>query len=508
MYTIAHMSTNTQSSLSIHNGVIPVNIELPDSTKFGVLKIKMDSVPMDTTPAFIQFTLDQSVSMIEGDGSKIRCLKETMLNILAIIVKHKMPIWVAIDGFDTIYHKIVPITQVTEDNLSELQDKIRSIKAEGSTNLKAAINESQKVLSEATNFKKKYNFFLTDGNATIGEMSNSKLFVLISGEYPTIFIGYGDDHNSWLLINGSKKHINSSYQLVLEYETVGILCGELLNEICYPALNEVVITTSNESDMIYNPTTNEWGHKVTLGYLVAEKEYTFLLNTKNQEFETIHMSGVEPSSGNIDIIELDFDENCSLENLSLNIFQHKINLLLREAVKKEQSVYHELKTLFHTIHKYARENNMLEDVAYLVMFEDIYIAYTKFYDTNSEMYTYSRLAANMRTQNYRSNSASSSQSHTQNIDFVGGPTRMASVSYSQNDSDEEEIPPISFETILEEAIIEENDIQKQLPEESLVHDIDSIENYIPRNEMIDFNITRTQINLSREASSGVNRSYM
>jgi hypothetical protein len=151
---------------------------------------------------------------------------------------------------------------------------------------------------------------------------------------------------------------------------------------------------------------------------------------------------------------------------------------------------------------------MLEDVAYLVMFEDIYIAYTKFYDTNSEMYTYSRLAANMRTQNYRSNSASSSQSHTQNIDFVGGPTRMASVSYSQNDSDEEEIPPISFETILEEAIIEENDIQKQLPEESLVHDIDSIENYIPRNEMIDFNITRTQINLSREASSGVNRSYM
>jgi len=493
------MSTNTQSSLYIHRGPLPVDIELPESGVFGVLKIKMDSVPMDTTPVFIQFTLDQSSSMVEGGGSKIRCPKETMLNILAIIVKHQMPIWVAIDGFDTVYHQIVPITRVSQDNLTELQDKVRSIKAEGSTNLKAAIKSSQASLAEPVDFKKKYNFFLTDGNATIGETSNSKLFDLISGEYPSIFIGYGDDHNSWLLINGSKKHINSSYQLVLEYETVGVLCGELLNEICYPALNEVVITTSGQLDKIYNPTTNEWGHKVTLGYLVAEKEYTFLLNTYYPEFETIHISGIEPSSGNIDIIELDFDENCYLENLSANIFQHKINLLLREAVKKDRYVYHGLKSLFHTIHKYAREMELLEDPAYLVMFEDIYIAYTKFYDTNSEMYTYSRLAANMRTQNYRSNSASSTQSHTQPADYLGGGlTRMASITYTQPEDEEEEVP-ISLETVLEEAIME------PIQDESMVEDIDSIEQYVPRSGIIDLNVTQTQIDLSRELSAGLTR---
>jgi hypothetical protein len=502
------MSSNTQSSLSIHRGPIPVDIGLPEIGAFGVLKIKMNSVPMDTTPLFIQFTLDQSCSMVEGCGSKIKCLKETMLNILAIIVKHQMPIWVAIDGFDTIYHKIVPITQVTPDNLSELQDKVRAIKSEGSTNLKAAIKSSQASLAEAVDFKKKYNFFLTDGNATIGEMSNVKLFDLISGEYPTIFIGYGDDHNSWLLINGSKKHINSSYQLVLEYETVGVLCGELLNEICYPALNEVVITTSGQLDKIYNPTTNEWGHKVTLGYLVAEKEYTFLLSTCYPEFEPIHLSGVEPSTGNIDIVEMDFDENCYLENLSLNVFQQKINLLLREAVKKEHSVYHGLKTLFHTIHKYAREMEFLEDPAYLVMFEDIYIAYTKFYDTNSEMYTYSRLAANMRTQNYRSNSASSSQSQTQPADYLGGGlTRMASVTYSQNDSDDEEVEvsPIFLETVLEEAIMEEPEPDPKEQKEVSDEDIDSIEHYVPRSGIIDLNVTQTQFELSREASLGITR---
>ena len=495
MYTITHMSTNIKTSLYIHRDPHPVDIELPESGVLGVLKIKMDSVPMDTTPVFIQFTLDQSSSM--GDGSKIRCLKETMFNILAIIVKYRMPIWVAIDGFDTVYHQIVPITQVSDSNLTELQDKVRAINAEGSTNLKAAIKSSQASLAEAVDFKKKYNFFLTDGNATIGEMSNTKLFDLISGEYPTIFIGYGDDHNSWLLINGSKKHMNSSYQLVLEYETIGILCGELLNEICYPALNEVVITTSGQLDKIYNPTTNEWGHKVTLGYLVAEKEYTFLLNTYYPEFDPIHMSGIVPSSGNIDIIEMDFDEDSYIiKNLSLNIFQHKINMLLWEAVNKDRSIYDGLKSLFHTIHKYAREMELLEDPAYLIMFEDIYIAYTKFYDTNSEMYTYSRLAANMRTQNYRSNSASSTQAPHEDI-FGGGITRTTSITYTQTeDEDEYEQEETSIETVLENAI---------MTEESLVDDIDSIEHYVPRSGIIDLNITRTQIVLSRAASAGITR---
>jgi hypothetical protein len=234
---------------------------------------------------------------------------------------------------------------------------------------------------------------------------------------------------------------------------------------------------------------------VTLGYLVAEKEYTFLLNTYYPEFDPIHMSGIVPSSGNIDIIEMDFDEDSYIiKNLSLNIFQHKINMLLWEAVNKDRSIYDGLKSLFHTIHKYAREMELLEDPAYLVMFEDIYIAYTKFYDTNSEMYTYSRLAANMRTQNYRSNSASSTQAPHEDI-FGGGITRTASITYTQTE-DEDKEEETSIETVLENAI---------MTEESLVDDIDSIEHYVPRSGIIDLNITRTQIVLSRAASAGITR---
>jgi hypothetical protein len=181
-------------------------------------------------------------------------------------------------------------------------------------------------------------------------------------------------------------------------------------------------------------------------------------------------------------------------------------MLLRDAVKKDCSVYDGLKSLFHTIHKYAREMGLLEDAAYLVMFEDIYIAYTKFYDTNSEMYTYSRLAANMRTQNYRSNSASSTQSQNQPTAdiFGGGLTRMASITYTQAEEEDEVIPPISLETVLEEAIMKEPD-QQIGQEEISVYDIDSIEHYVPRSGIIDLNVTQTQIDLSREASAGLTR---
>ena len=74
---------------------------------------------------------------------------------------------------------------------------------------------------------------------------------------------------------------------------------------------------------------------------------------------------------------------------------------------------------------------------------------------------------------------------------------MASITYTQTeDEDEYEQEETSIETVLENAI---------MTEESLVDDIDSIEHYVPRSGIIDLNITRTQIVLSRAASAGITR---
>ena len=488
------MSDTIQNTLSIHEGPIPLDIDLPENAIFGVLKIKTPEISIDKTRIFIQFTLDKSYSMVEYDGSKLRCLKETMLNILSVIVKYEMPIWVAIDCFDTHYHKIVSITQVTAENLTELQEKIQSITANGNTNLEAAIKESQKTLEDATDFVKKYNFLLTDGQATTKEKDNSKLCGFISDKYPTIFIGYGEHHNSWLLINGSKKNINSSYHLVTDFETIGILCGELLNEICYPVLNKVVITMNGEFDKIFNPTENKWCNKVKLGYLVAQKEYTFLLYTTDTKFDTIDISGIEPVSENIYMTEFDFDENYSTENLTTNIFRHKVNTLLQKT-DQEHSTYIALEELFSIIHKYARENELLDDPIFLVMFEDLYIVYTTFYDSNRHMYTYSRLSSNTRTQYYRANISTETQQNVfEGISRI--PTFSGTYDYMTQRLDE------SFIETNEEEITKEEITKEEIPEIEIetINDIDSIKNYVSQKKMIDLNSTQTQMTLSRDVS--------
>jgi uncharacterized protein YegL len=477
---------NIQSNLSIHEGPIPLDVGLPENSKIGVLKIKTPKIRMDETPVFIQFTLDQSGSMVEGNGSKLKCLKETMINLLSVIVKYEMPIWIAIDVFDTVYRQIVSITQVRSDNIIELQDKISSIQADGNTNLEETIKKSQKALEEANNFDKKYNFLLTDGEATVGQKSNTKLCDLITDKFPTIFIGYGEYHNSKLLINGSKKHINSSYHLVTDFETIGILCGELLNEICYPVLNEVVISTSGELDKIFDPKINKWCNKLKLGHLVAEKEYTFLLFTNDFEYDIINISGTEPLSGNIYFSDLDFQDNFSISNLTINIFQHKVNSLLQKT-SKEESIYIGLKELFSIIHKYARENDLLEDPVFLVMFEDLYIAYTKFYDNNSDMYNYSRLSSNTRNQYYRANISMETQQEFLE-QCLRTPTFSGTYDYMNYKLDESYIEPIKEETIT--------------PEIETVDDIDSINNYVSQTKMIDLNITQTQMMFSRDVSVG------
>jgi len=146
-----------------------------------------------------------------------------------------------------------------------------------------------------------------------------------------------------------------------------------------------------------------------------------------------------------------------------------------------------LKELFSIIHKYARENDLLEDPVFLVMFEDLYIAYTKFYDNNSDMYNYSRLSSNTRNQYYRANISMETQQEFLE-QCLRTPTFSGTYDYMNYKLDESYIEPIKEETIT--------------PEIETVDDIDSINNYVSQTKMIDLNITQTQMMFSRDVSVG------
>jgi len=371
---------------------------------FGIFQIKMNEAPMNKTPIAIHFTIDSSASMEEGTykGSKMNFVLNTMSNILHVIVAREMPISVQIDQFNNNYSSVIPLTAVSKENISELFEKIVKIRPDGSTNMAKAIQESQKAMSSAefSGFVKKYHFFLTDGEATIGETNIDKLAEMISPDFITMFIGYGIDHNAQLLISGAKKNPKSSYHFVNDFETIGVLCGELLHGFCYPVVFDATITVQN--GVIYDAFTNTWQPCTNIGDLVEGKTYRIPVRISD-DFEITISDGrqfIESVKGiAIDSVDLTRD-----------VFQFQVDKLFFEST--ERDVKADAKELFSKI-------AIQRDNSYKCMMDDLYTLYRTVGTDVGNMYIHSRIGTTVRRQHYRTNSSGISANNTQVATSIG-----------------------------------------------------------------------------------------
>jgi len=463
-------------TLAANNASLPESMGLPTGATFGILRMRMAEKPRIETPVFIQFTLDKSSSMM---GSNIEYLIRTVNNIMRVIAECNMPITVKIDAFNDSYTRIVPPTLVTKENLTELMGKISNIRAYESTNIEEALTESQRDLESTA-----YHFFLTDGVPTIGAIDTDTLVNLVRPDITAVFIGYGEGHNAELLSKFANRNPGkSSYQLVTQVETIGDLCGELLNEICYPALKDVVITTSGPDEYIFDPTTNAWSHKIIMSQMISAKEYKFYLYSMNGEFVDPCLSGVDPTSGNIEIIEFFAG---AITDLTEQIFQFQTNRLLLDAIAKKAGTYKALENLFRTIHRYARENELLEDLVYKVMLDDIYLTHLKYNTNVGLMYATARQGSNRRQQNYRASSASTQLECSFSL--------KRTPSTQIYDYDEIfDVCDIDEQTEL----VDDAQLSSQPPQEI---DRDDISNYTLNTSVMDYSTTQTMNELRRAVS--------
>ena len=446
-----------------NNGTSVVDVGLPEGTTFGTLKVGMSQKQMITTPTMIQFTLDRSSSMI---GKKLKNVIRTVTNILRVIVECNMPFSVKIDIFNEKYTNIIPLTVVTKENMEGLIAKVGAIQAAGNTNIEKALIQSQLNIDPTA-----YHFFLTDGEPTDGAFTIDVLTKFVREDITAFFIGYGEDHNAELLSNFANKNLGkSSYQLVTQIETIGDLCGELLNEICYPALKEIVITTNHPGEYIFHPITKEWTNKIVLNQLVSDKEYTFFICSL-EPFTGVVLSGIDPNSGNIEMNEL-FSGSLDQTDLSTDMFKFKTNSLLADAIIRKEGVYEALSLYFREIHQYAREKELLEDPAFKIMFDDIFLTYSKYHTSNGMMYALSRDVSNSRHQNYRV----SSQTPTNMVDEC---VLARCISIYDNSDPVDETATKEYKPI----------------------DIDDISGYISNQTQIDICSTQTMRHLIREVST-------
>ena len=424
------------SYILVHRDEFPKGIDLPKifaetsdeintegeiEPKFGVLYIQSKKASQEKKPICIQFTLDISESMSEGRPTKIDCLKETVMKLMNIIAEKDFELLVQVNIFNNQYNTIIDLTKITKENLTENINKIENIYVNGTTNIELAIdktNEACEKYMKTNPDSKLFHLFLTDGHATCGENRTKKLVEKISDSYTSIFIGYGEEHNSDLLYKFAEKNKDNSYQFINEFEKTTHLCAELFYEIMYPAIKipELIVNGGK----IFDALKNEWVSSIDFSSFVSQKEYEFPLCFVDEETVSVELYGIpchlfDDSSVHQVEEKILLDTIITLpplmdattneiekQNLTKDIFKYQTGKILYEVGNKKYRSRTKITNFFKIVHKYARENELLFDLQYLVIMDDLYTCY-KTYGTNvSSMYSLARHTSIRRQQCYRS----------------------------------------------------------------------------------------------------------
>ena len=490
------MTSNAIFSTSFikHQGVCPLTFEDLgfNPAEFGVVVNQVAEIEMDKTPTLLSITIDNSGSM--QFDNKMRHVIQTVMNLIHAIVKNDMPVSILINAFNDTFEPIVELTVVTAETTDEILTKLKGISAGGSTDIECAITHSQQIIGQHQSaFAKIHHLFLTDGHPNMGEVNHSKLAELVSSEYPTTFIGYGDDHNYRLLIECSKKHDDSSYQLVDEYLHIGVLCGELLHAICYPALTGVTIQILYDIDsslFVFDDKDHAFVIAIKLGTFISGKEYRTPANLFERNVACIiHTSGIIPGSAEktadteVHVIKTSSNTDAQPGDLTRDMFRFAVNRTMHQTrTNGIEACRPQIKQLYKKIRVYARERGLLDTTFYKLLFDDLYSAYSSNFDN---IYLHARIISNERNQSFRSSSNGREPSRGR-----GGLRRQIAGEYDTFDS----MLRQNAEDTQYEFEIESDDEEATIP-----HD-DDIEGYIPDNVQNDTNNTQTMRDVIRDVS--------
>jgi hypothetical protein len=279
------LQSKIQSSLQFDNENIPNDfsntIDLTNKNfKFGVLSLKISKIDPVIKKRHIIFTTDCSGSMSDicNDGrSKMEHSNHTLINMIIYFAMHtELLVSISVFAFDCSLYTVIENEVVTKDNLDKLIQDVKNIRPKDTTDIEKALKNSSEYIS-------KFNFtslhddtnilhvFMTDGDATQGETNSDTLQKLVSPLVSNIFIGFGVDHNAYLLKELSSDSSNC-YYFVDALEKAGLVYGEILHAFIYKYSENTTISTTN--GLLYDWKKNTWVDKINIGDLVSETSKT------------------------------------------------------------------------------------------------------------------------------------------------------------------------------------------------------------------------------------------
>ena len=260
---------------------------------FGIINLKIKKTnPITTQKRHFVFSIDCSGSMNDlcDDGrTKNDHSNHTLINMVTYFAEHpELMVSITVYAFDGSIYTIIENQDVSQENLDKLIQDIKKIRPKDLTNIeKALINSREYIMDYCTkNMDSNVtHIFMTDGDATQGNTVPSKLKEYVSSLVSNIFIGFGIEHNVYLLKELASDNKNN-YYFVDALEKAGLVYGEILHSIIYRVLENTNISVVN--GLIYDWKKNSWVDRIDIGDLVSESnKIVHVLSDNPSEFSCL-----------------------------------------------------------------------------------------------------------------------------------------------------------------------------------------------------------------------------
>lgn len=413
------MSSTNQSVIKIsnilfHNKEDEYNIyDKEEMIKFGVLTLEIESTPITQVPQQIHSENDMSGSMqdlcIDG-RSKMEHLNLTLENIISLLSENgdQTNIVMGISGFDDKITQVLEATRIRKDQeqVQKIHESIRgTLKPRGMTNIGLAIENAKKKLSNVQDGKNSF-ILMTDGQITTGATNKEWLTNALPNNSDNYLIGFGKDHDFNLLQTLANKNMGQ-YFYVDKIENAGLVFGEIIHTILYPALMKATITTTNGE--IYDFINNIWTNSLQIPTICSEQTKHFHVRSTDPEIFELTINGATPfgeiSHNEIKLPDL-VNEDGTLETVDLRKYMYRQKTLELLAQAKEIIInnkeYEEKSKMQKVLCEFRGAMQIFSDTedidkAYMKqLLDDLYICEKTLHSENALLYNITRQCAQGR----------------------------------------------------------------------------------------------------------------
>ena len=215
--------------------------------------------------------------------SKMDHINHTIINMIMFLVEHpELVVYISVFAFDDKIYKIIENELISSDNFERLINQVKQIRPKNMTNIENALCNSKNYIQNLQKDRTITHIFMTDGDANQGKVIPEELLEIVSDlsmiSISNIFVGFGLDHNAYLLKILSSSNKNK-YYFIDALEKAGLVYGEILHSIIYKIFENISITI--KGGFIYDWKKNVWSNDILIDDLVTDINKVFHILSEN-----------------------------------------------------------------------------------------------------------------------------------------------------------------------------------------------------------------------------------